>query len=33
VAAAESSETDEYDQDEADDNVNRKPKLGEIKIF
>ncbi|XP_060846462.1 tigger transposable element-derived protein 7-like [Rhopalosiphum padi] len=31
VTAAESSETDEYDQDEADDNVNPKPKLGEIK--
>ncbi|XP_022173408.1 uncharacterized protein LOC111035893 [Myzus persicae] len=31
VTAAESSETDEYDQDEADDNVYPKPKLGEIK--
>jgi len=31
VTAAESSEIDEYDQDEADDNVNPKSKLGEIK--
>lgn len=31
VTAAESSETDEYEQDEADDNVNPKPKLGEMK--
>jgi len=30
VIATENSETDEYDQDEADD-VNPKPKLGEIK--
>ncbi|XP_060870177.1 tigger transposable element-derived protein 7-like [Metopolophium dirhodum] len=31
VTATENPESDEYDQEEADDNVNPKPKLGEIK--
>jgi len=31
VIAAENSETDEYEQDEVDDSIKSKPKLGEIK--
>lgn len=31
VIAAENSETDEYEQDELDDSIKSKPKLGEIK--